>query len=213
MNYGYIYKTTNLINGRIYIGKKVGTINISYLGSGKIINLAIDKYGKENFKIEVIAFSTTDLMLCGLERKYIYEYRQVYGKDFLYNISIGGEGGNGNLGIKSHKNECICGFCKSANGFNKGKKRPASKLPRKKPIHKDNCKCYICKAKRGETYGVNNPMFGKKPSLKCLESIKNAIHKLDCNCFICKSKRGELKGNNNPNSNYQKELRKQCQPK
>jgi hypothetical protein len=31
-------------------------------------------------------------MLDGLEKKYIYEYRQVFGKEFLYNITDGGEG-------------------------------------------------------------------------------------------------------------------------
>ena len=79
--YGYVYKTTNLINGRIYIGQKKGTINLSYLGSGKLIEKAILRYGKNNFRLEVLAFATTKPMLDGLEQKYIYEYRQ---QQFLY---------------------------------------------------------------------------------------------------------------------------------
>ena len=93
MDYGYIYKTTNLVNGRIYIGQHEGTFSPEYLGSGKILTKAIIKYGKNNFRLEVLAFATTRPMLNGLEMKYIYEYQKVFGKDFLYNIISGGAGG------------------------------------------------------------------------------------------------------------------------
>ena len=95
MSFGYIYKITNTINGRIYIGQHKGTFTTEYLGSGKIIKQAIDKYGKNNFKLEVIAFATTKPMLNGLEQKYIYEYRQVFGNGFLYNLTNGGDGWSG----------------------------------------------------------------------------------------------------------------------
>lgn len=50
--YGFIYITTNHINGKQYIGqrkydKKEKWKN--YLGSGIILTRAIEKYGKENF--------------------------------------------------------------------------------------------------------------------------------------------------------------------
>lgn len=42
-----VYKTTNLINGKIYIG--VDSKNqATYLGSGLHISRAIKKYGKKN---------------------------------------------------------------------------------------------------------------------------------------------------------------------
>ena len=44
-----IYKTTNLINGKIYIGMSKNKKE-NYLGSGIYLKYAIDKYGKENFK-------------------------------------------------------------------------------------------------------------------------------------------------------------------
>ena len=44
-----IYKTTNLINGKIYIGKNKGNNNW-YLGSGKLLIYAIKKYGKYTVK-------------------------------------------------------------------------------------------------------------------------------------------------------------------
>ena len=44
-----IYKTTNLITGKIYVGQD-SRDNPQYLGSGIILSYAIKKYGKENFK-------------------------------------------------------------------------------------------------------------------------------------------------------------------
>lgn len=54
--YGYIYKTTNLIDGLIYIGQKHSNkfLGNAYLGSGKLIRRAIKKYGKENFTVELL---------------------------------------------------------------------------------------------------------------------------------------------------------------
>ena len=46
----FIYMTTNLITNEKYIGKHYGTEDDSYLGSGKILQKASLKYGKENFK-------------------------------------------------------------------------------------------------------------------------------------------------------------------
>lgn len=47
----YIYKVTNIINGKYYIGQhRTKKLNDGYLGSGTNIIRAIKKYGKENFK-------------------------------------------------------------------------------------------------------------------------------------------------------------------
>lgn len=45
----FIYETTNLKNGKKYIGKHYGELNDSYLGSGTLLKKAIEKYGKESF--------------------------------------------------------------------------------------------------------------------------------------------------------------------
>jgi len=53
--YGYIYKTTNILNNKIYIGKKESSSFVeTYYGSGTVLKQAIKKYGQENFKIEIL---------------------------------------------------------------------------------------------------------------------------------------------------------------
>ncbi len=81
-----IYKTTNLVNGKSYIGKTVREWN-GYLGSGKIILRAIEKYGREYFKREI-------LERCSREE---LSEREIYWIAKLkpdYNIAKGGEGGD-----------------------------------------------------------------------------------------------------------------------
>jgi len=92
MYIGYIYKTTNLINNRSYIGKKKKQVfDPTYYGSGLILKEAIKKYGKENFSIEILSWATSMDELNDLEEHYIKQYRLV---DNLYNIAKGGDGGD-----------------------------------------------------------------------------------------------------------------------
>ena len=51
---GFIYKTTCLINGKIYIGKHEGSESDNYLGSGTVFEFALKKYGRKNFKREIL---------------------------------------------------------------------------------------------------------------------------------------------------------------
>lgn len=48
-----IYKTTDLINGKIYVGQD-SKYKETYLGSGSLIYRSIRKYGRENFKKEIL---------------------------------------------------------------------------------------------------------------------------------------------------------------
>lgn len=93
--YGFVYITTNIINGIRYIGQKIfdnwyGWKN--YLGSGIEIKKAIKKYGKENFTRDIVAIAYSREELDDLEIKWIKNYNAVESKDF-YNIAQGGNGG------------------------------------------------------------------------------------------------------------------------
>lgn len=53
--YNFVYKTTNVLNGKIYIGvHSTDDLNDGYMGSGKAISTAIKKYGEENFTTEIL---------------------------------------------------------------------------------------------------------------------------------------------------------------
>lgn len=85
-----IYKTVNLINNKIYIGKDTKNRS-NYLGSGKLIRNAIQKYGRENFIKFIIDTADTNEELCVKE---IYWIKELNSTDPLigYNIRLGGEG-------------------------------------------------------------------------------------------------------------------------
>lgn len=89
-NIGYIYKTTNLINGKIYIGQhKNSEPNLNYFGSGKILFKALKKYGKNNFIVEVLLWCETIEQLNKAEIDFIKAYDST-NKNIGYNISLGG---------------------------------------------------------------------------------------------------------------------------
>ena len=90
--YGYIYKTTNLIDNKIYIGKKKGEFTEKYKGSGKYLRNAVNKYGVENFKVEIIEYCET-LEEQNEKEKYWIDYYRNQNVE-MYNISDGGDGGN-----------------------------------------------------------------------------------------------------------------------
>lgn len=84
-----IYKTTNQINGKFYVGQDSKN-NPDYLGSGLILNRAINKYGKDNFVKEIIEECSSKEEL---------NEREIYWINKLdatknYNIAIGGNGGD-----------------------------------------------------------------------------------------------------------------------
>jgi len=87
-----IYKITNLINNKIYIGKDT-TSDSNYFGSGLLINRAIKKYGKENFIKEIIDETDDYDELSKKEIYWIKEYKSTNRK-IGYNISKGGDGGD-----------------------------------------------------------------------------------------------------------------------
>jgi Putative endonuclease segE, GIY-YIG domain len=88
----YLYKTTNLVNGKIYIGKhKTKNPNDGYIGSGKLLKRAIVKYGRENFKFEILQWFDNEELLNVREKELVTE-EFCLRKD-NYNLCVGGRGG------------------------------------------------------------------------------------------------------------------------
>ena len=96
-----IYKTTNLVNGKIYIGQDTKN-NANYLGSGDLIKRAIKKYGIINFKKEILCFCETQKELNEMEQKFILENNST-DKSIGYNICVGGT--NGTMLNRKHSKE------------------------------------------------------------------------------------------------------------
>jgi hypothetical protein len=134
--YGFIYETTNLINGKKYIGKKQYIDGWeTYFGSGILLKMAIKKYGIDNFRRLILCECKTEKELNEKEKFYIQLYN-ANNNEMYYNLAEGGTGGkttqDGIKHPKSNKKEiigydirnnieyhfyCINTFCKKFNDF------------------------------------------------------------------------------------------------
>ena len=88
--YHFVYKITNNLNGKIYIGiHSTGNLDDGYMGSSKILSKDITKYGKSNFTKEIIKFfdSRKEALL---EESIIVDDNFVKRID-TYNINTGGK--------------------------------------------------------------------------------------------------------------------------
>jgi hypothetical protein len=91
-----IYKITNVINGKFYVGKHETTdINDDYMGSGRLIISAIKKYGIDSFKKEILHIYDSYEEATNKEKE-IVDINFIKNKD-SYNLRIGGDGGNTNI--------------------------------------------------------------------------------------------------------------------
>jgi hypothetical protein len=88
----YIYKITNIINGRWYIGKHNGS-NPNYMGSGKILKQAYKKYGLENFEKTILETCNSEEQLNLREEYWIFSTGATTDPN-SYNLVEGGTGGD-----------------------------------------------------------------------------------------------------------------------
>ena len=186
-----IYQTTNLLNGKIYIGiHKTTDENDSYLGSGKQLMYAVRKYGREHFKKEIL-FKYESLNEALDKEKELVTEEFVKRKD-TYNISLGGGlGGKDINGLtfegKKHTKEAR----EKISNARLGQEHKISKEARNKIIHNNKTnkerKQKISDTLKGQTktkehkknlsvslkkYYANNPFArnrntGPKPKVKC----------------------------------------------
>lgn len=99
--FGYIYKITNIVNGKIYIGKTEETVEIRFAGHLSAVRVgkkqtrlysAIKSYGIEKFIVEEIDSADSRSELNEKEIYWISKYDSS-NPDIGYNMTSGGTGG------------------------------------------------------------------------------------------------------------------------
>ena len=191
--YYLIYKVTNRVNGKIYIGShKTKNKNDGYMGSGKYLRHAINKHGPENFSKEILFEfdNATDMYAKEAE---IVDARFL-AEENTYNLKRGGFGGfdwiNQN-GINNKANQCSIAGKAAANlggGFKGKTHSKASKELMSAALtgrpgtftgkhHSIDSILKMSDAKKGRGAGDTNSQFGTMWITNGSESVK--IKKID----------------------------------
>ncbi len=179
-----VYKTTNLLNGKIYIGQDSHN-NPKYLGSGKLLRVSINKNGLNNFKKEILEYCNSKEQLNEREIYWINKLNSLTPNG--YNITPGGGGGDT---ITHHPNKKK--IIETVRRKNKGKKRSCESKLRYSKGTKER---YKDLAEREKTRVALKKFYeNPKERLRVSKSSKNFYSKKEnrINCSIKKL------GKNNP---------------
>lgn len=159
----YLYKVTNILNNRFYIGvHKTKNLNDGYMGSGKLLNQAFKKYGKLNFRKEILEYFDT-------WEKALFKEKEIVDEKFIlredtYNIKLGGSGGFDYIN-KNRLNNSTEAIEKRKNTYKEGIE--SGRIIRKSYFgrkHTEETKKIIGEKRKKviETHGHNKGMLGKK---------------------------------------------------
>lgn len=162
--YGYIYMTINLINNKKYIGKKKGKIDNWYLGSGIYLKRAINKYGKENFKKEILDICYSLEEQNQKEKEWIEKYNAVEDNMF-YNIASGGDGGDIISNLSKSRKEALRQKHREKKGsLNSFYGRSHSKESIRRMMETKKSRGLLKESKKVDDTpkDVNNGMYGKR---------------------------------------------------
>lgn len=165
-----IYRITNLINGKIYIGRSVNLKDRKSKHKTKISNTiiskAIQKYGHDNFLFEVIEYCELDKLV---EREgYYFDLLQPFRENNGYNI-LRDSGENGWIGM-SHSIVSRLKMSESKKGsipWNKGKKGVQECSDETRRLMSENRK------------GESNSFYGKKHSEETIRHLRDLAKQRD----------------------------------
>ena len=104
----YVYKITNNLTGKIYVGKRRSSnpATDKYMGSGTMIRSAIKKYGLDAFHKEILAIFGSDEDAAEYEHGIVT--KEFAAREDTYNLHEGGFGGFAHIndGSKEHIDRC-----------------------------------------------------------------------------------------------------------
>ena len=147
-----IYRITNKINGKKYIGKhSTKNTDDRYYGSGVAIKRAIKKYGMDNFEKEIICTCNNEVELNEME---IYHINNEGTFSKGYNMTFGGEG------ILGHKH--------TSNSIKK------SSISRKAYYENNPQARILLSEKAKQRTGKLNSFYGHKLPKEHIEKLKTA---------------------------------------
>lgn len=212
--YYTIYKITNILTNKIYIGKhQTNNLDDEYMGSGKYLKCAIKKYGIEHFSKEILHIFDNEEEMNAKEAELVT-------KDFVledtnYNICVGGQGGwsyvnsilsdeyrkyLGTIGGFSNRNNlsadsirrieegCKLG-AKNSDGlrvFNALVKENVIKHPTKDKPLSESHKTKISNANKGQQVGEQNHRYGTTVSEKTKAKVRETWkHRPMVKCKFC----------------------------
>lgn len=179
--YGIIYKTTCLVNGKIYIGQTTHVNDDKYLGSGVVFLKVLQKYGRKNFVREILRYCKNQKELDAWEMIMIKRYNST-DRAIGYNILHGTANKFGN-GSCSKLDVVRSKISKSLTGKYVGDKNPNfghywSDAKKKELSIKNSGKKWseearmmFSKQRKGKLVGDKNPMYGKKHSAEDIKKI------------------------------------------
>lgn len=216
--YGIIYKITNKINGKIYIGQTIRPFNKRYPGNNiqntcnRHLKNSIKKYGIENFdvvKILDIAFSKTEL---DIKEDFYISYYDSCNKTKGYNKQSGGSNGIpteetrkkqslSHLGKQLGENNPFFGKTHSEEVRKFLSEKNKGRIPHMKGKHHTE---HTKKLLREKLSGSNHPNYGKKLSNETKSNISKAKmgHEVSIETRekISNSLKGRFSGAKNPTS-------------
>jgi group I intron endonuclease len=160
---GYcLYKITNIITEKIYIG--VTTIkkwNSGYMGSGLAIKSAVTKYGVGNFDRSILQLFDNKIDAFEMERRIVTE--DFVKKSNTYNIAVGGNGGNLGSDVSKRISAKLKGRVFTEEHKTKLKQNHSDVSGIKNPNYNSNTNYWTeehIEAHKKRMMGSGNPMYG-----------------------------------------------------